>query len=276
MNWDARIRAAFARAGQSPDADVIEELAQHARAMYDSARADGQPGPEAERNVDVQIVLWADDATLLKRRRGRAPAIVVPPAVAGAPLAGIVHDIQYAARLLRRQFRFTLLASLTMALGIGATTVLFSLTYGVLMKPLPWPDADRIVRLEERRGGNRPRFNSFSNAAFIAWRDQKTTIEDIAAWAPRMTTLNAGGDPERIRVTAASASLFSVIGARPLIGSLFDAAAEAPESAPVVVVSEGLWRRRLGGSPAALGRSVQLDGRAHTVIGILPEALGFA
>ena len=197
------------------------------------------------------------------------------PAVAGAPLAGIVHDIQYAARLLRRQFRFTLLASLTMALGIGATTVLFSLTYGVLMKPLPWPDADRIVRLEERRGGNRPRFNSFSNAAFIAWRDQKTTIEDIAAWAPRMTTLNAGGDPERIRVTAASASLFSVIGARPLIGSLFDAAAEASESAPFVVVSEGFWRRRLGGSPAALGRSVQLDGRGHTVIGILPEALGY-
>jgi predicted permease len=275
MNWDARIRAAFARAGRSPDDDVIEELAQHAQAMYDSARADGQPGPEAERSVDVQIALWADDATVLTRRRVRAPAIVVPPAVSGAPLAGIVHDIQYAARLLRRQFRFTLLASLTMALGIGATTVLFSLTYGVLMKPLPWPDADRIVRLEERRGGNRPRFNSFSNAAFIAWRDQKTTIEDIAAWAPRTATLTAGGDPERIRVTAASASLFSVIGARPLIGSLFDAAAEASEIAPVVVVSEGLWRRRLGGSPAALGRSVQLDGRAHTVIGILPEALAY-
>jgi predicted permease len=275
MNWDARIRTALAHAGQPPADDVIEELAQHARAMYDAARADGRSCAEAERSVELQIVLWADDAMLLKRRAGRAPAIVVPSAASGAPLAGIVQDIQYAARLLRRQFRFTLLASLTMALGIGATTVLFSVTYGVLMKPLPWPDADRLVRLEERRGGNRPRFNSFSNAAFIAWRDQKTTIEDIAAWAPRMMTLNAGGDPERIRVTAASASLFPVIGARPLIGSLFDAAVEASEGAPVVVLSEGLWRRRLGGSPEALGRSVQLDGRAHTVIGILPEALAY-
>lgn len=178
-------------------------------------------------------------------------------------------------RLFRREARFAILSILTMALGIGATTVLFSIAYGVLMKPLPWPDADRIVRLEERRGGHRPRFNSFSNASFVSWRDQKRTIEDVAAWVPRVMTLDVDGEPERIHVTAATASLFPVIGARPLIGSLFDRTAEASEEADVVVLSEGIWRRRLGASPAALGRSLRLDGRALTVIGIMPEALSF-
>ena len=161
-------------------------------------------------------------------------------------------------RLFRREARFAILSILTMALGIGATTVLFSIAYGVLMKPLPWPDADRIVRLEERRGGHRPRFNSFSNASFVSWRDQKRTIEEVAAWVPRVMTLDVDGEPERIHVTAATASLFPVIGARPLIGSLFDRTAEASEEADVVVLSEGIWRRRLGASPAVLGRSLFL------------------
>jgi putative ABC transport system permease protein len=84
--------------------------------------------------------------------------------------AGLLHDIRYAGRLFRRQASYSLLVAGTMAAGIAATTLLFSVTYGVLMKPLPWPDADRIVRLEETRGGNRPRFSSFTNAAFLAWR----------------------------------------------------------------------------------------------------------
>ena len=84
--------------------------------------------------------------------------------------AGLAQDIRYAVRLLRRQPRHALLTILTMALGIGATTVLFSVTYGVLMKPLPWPNASRIVVLKETRGGSAPRFGEFTNAAYLAWR----------------------------------------------------------------------------------------------------------
>ena len=126
-----------------------------------------------------------------------------------------MHDIRYAARLLRRQPRFALLAALTMALGIGATTTLFSISYGVLMKPLPWPSADRIVVLKETRGGNPPRFGSFTNTAYAAWREQASTIDDLAAWSQSVMTMSGAGDPDRIRVTNASASLFRLLGVRP-------------------------------------------------------------
>ena len=190
-------------------------------------------------------------------------------------LAGLGHDVRYAARLFRRQAGFTLLVVCTMALGIGATTSLFSVTYGVLMKPLPWPAGDRIVLLRETRGGQAPRFGAMSNASFIAWRERADTIEGIAAWSTRTLTLGGAGDPEQLRVTAATASLFPVLGARPLIGSLFDTAHESASASAVVVIGERLWRQRFGGDPAALGRVVQLDGQPHAIIGVLSDAASY-
>ena len=96
---------------------------------------------------------------------------------------GFLQGLRYAARLARRQPRHTLLTIGMTAFGIGATTALFSVAYGVLWKPLPWPHADRVVVLKETRGGNPPRFGAFSNAACLAWREQPTTIDDIGAWS---------------------------------------------------------------------------------------------
>ncbi len=274
MNWEARIRETVASAGRPPDEGVIEELAQHAQAMYDAARADGLPPEEADQRVSELLELWRVDAARL-RHRPRRTAPVEPPAVVSSSqwFAGLAQDIRYASRLLRRQPRFTLLASGTIALSIAATTVLFSITYGVLLKPLPWADADRLVLLRETRGGNPPRFNSFSNAAYLAWRDDAATIDGIAAWTQRTVTLSGTGDPDRIRVTASSSSLFTVLAARPLVGSLFTASDEVP--ANVVVLGESLWRERFGGVTSALGRVVQLDGQSHTIIGVLPDNVAF-
>jgi predicted permease len=160
----------------------------------------------------------------------------------------------------------------TMAIGIGATTVLFSLTYGVLLKPLPWPNANRVLVLKETRGGNAPRFGEFTNAAYLAWREQPAVIENIAGWSQRAVTLSGNGDPERIRITAATASLFPVLGVRPLIGSLFQ---EQDESAPVVVLSERLWRRRFGADPGVLGTLLHFDGEPYSVVGVLPDRFAF-
>jgi putative ABC transport system permease protein len=272
MDWKARIREAFAAAAHVPDDDVIEELAQHARAMYAAARADGLAHDDADRRVLDQLERWRLDAVALHHRRHRSHAVEPPPAVAPSRFAGLAQDIRYAARLLRRQARFALLAIVTMALGIGATTTLFSVTYGVLMKPLPWPHADRIVVIKETRGGRPPRFGSFSSAAYLAWRAQPAIIEDIAAWAQRVVTLTGIGDPERVRITAASASLFRVLGARPLIGSLFE---EQDQASLVVVIAESLWRQRFGADPGVLGRLVQVDGLGHTIIGVLPDEMAF-
>ena len=183
-----------------------------------------------------------------------------------------MRELRYAVRALGRQPRFTILASLTMALGIAATTVLFSVTYGVLMKPLPWASGDRLVILKETRGGKPPRFNAFSNAAFLAWRDDAATIDGIAGWSQRTVTLSGEGEPERLRITAATASLFTVLDARPLIGTLFS---DADEVRDVVVLSEGLWRDRFGGDPHVVGRSLHLDGRSYTVVGVLPDRIAY-
>jgi predicted permease len=275
MNWDARIRSVFARTGQVPDDGVIEELAQHARAMYDAARADGFSRDEANQRVGEQLDRWRLDASQLRHKSRRLPAVEPPPAPASVWLTGLAQDLRYAARLLRRQPRFTALASLTMAVGIAATTVLFSVAYGVLMKPLPWREGDRLIVVKETRGGHQPRFNSFSNAAYVAWRDGATTIESIAAWSQRTVTLSGAGDPDRIRITNCSASLFTVLDARPLIGSLFDERDELLGNGPPVVLSEGLWRERFGAETSVLGRVVQLDGESYTIVGVLPETLAY-
>lgn len=171
-----------------------------------------------------------------------------------------------------RVSRASILIVLTMALGIGATTALFSVTYGVLLKPLPWDSADRLVLLKERRGGHAPRFGSFSNAAYLAWRDQPSTNADIAAWTPRTATLSGDGDPERIRAANVTASLFGVINAHPMAGSFFT---DRDETSPVVVIAESLWRTRFNASAGAIGRGIQLDGETYTIVGVLPDSSGY-
>ena len=272
MDWQTRIRQALAGAPYLPEDDVIEELAQHASAVYDAAHAGGCTPAEAEQRVEALIARWREDSDSLRHRSARRPTIAPPPLESPRWGAGLWQDIRYAVRLLSRQRRFAALVIVTMALGIGATTALFSVTYGVLMKPLPWPGADRLIVLKETRGGRPPRFGSFSNTAYLAWREQAQTIEEIAAWTPRTATLTGAGNPERIRAANVTASLFRAIGARPIAGALFT---DADELSPVVVISESVWRQRFGGEESLVGRTIQLDGEARTVVGVLPDDLGY-
>ena len=181
-------------------------------------------------------------------------------------------SIRYAIRALIRQPRFAFLAIATMALGIGATTVLFSVTYGVLMKPLPWADADRIVVVKETRGGNAPRFGAVSNAAYLAWREEAATVEALAAYSVRTQTVTGAGEPERIRVITGTPSLFRVLGITPLAGAVL---ADKDETSPVVVISETFWRRRFNGDPNILGRVLHLEGDPYTIVGVVADAQGF-
>jgi putative ABC transport system permease protein len=272
MNWTARVRRALEQAAPVPEDDVIEELAQHARAMYDAARADGCSEDEADRRVAGMLGVWTKESRGLHHRARRPAAVAPPPAVSASWFTGLAHDVRYAARLLRRQPRHSLVAIVTMALGLGATTVLFSVAYGVLMKPLPWPNGDRIVVIKETRGGTPPRFGDLTNAAYLAWREDAATIEQVAAWSQRLVTMTGAGEADRIRVTAGTASLFAVLGVRPLLGTFFE---PKDETAAVAVLSERLWRERFGADLGVLGRSIQLDGQAHTIVGVLPDAHAF-
>jgi putative ABC transport system permease protein len=136
IDWKSRVREALAT-DTSPDDDVLEELAEHAQAIYENARARGFEHDEANNRVAQQIESWRLNSAHLRRIPRRRPTAPPPPAFSSSITSGLTQDFSYAARLLRRQPRYAILAILTMAFGIGATTVLFSVTYGVLMKPLP-------------------------------------------------------------------------------------------------------------------------------------------
>src|SRR5829696_4444405 len=185
----------------------------------------------------------------------------------------ILHDLRYSLRLIRRKPGPALVAGLTMAIGIAATTILFSVTWGVLMKPLPWPEADRLIRLQEtRQGATRKLPRIITNGTFLAWSQGAETIESLAAYSPQTLTLTEAGDPQRITAAAVSASLFPMMRAVPVRGSLFT---EAEETTHVVILSSAFWRRQFGGREDVVGKTIKLDGVAYTVNGILADNFEF-
>ena len=145
-----------------------------------------------------------------------------------------MNDVRYACRLLRRDLGYAAVAILTMAVGIGATTTLFSVAYGVLLKPLPWADGDRLVRITESRKGQQARLpGTISNGAYLAWRDQASTVEAISGYGlggDAMTAIANGGEPTRLQVGRLTASMFDVLRARPLRGRAFTADDERDDS----------------------------------------------
>lgn len=271
-DWTRYIRDRFASAGRAMDADVIEELAQHAAAAYESARAEGFLPNEAIARVDVLVTTWVDEAGTLMHRP-RRPAAVVPPSTGTARMAGLLHDVRYALRLARRSPGPALVAAVTMALGIAATSVLFSVAWGVLMKPLPWPDADRLIRLEEhRQGATRQMPGIMTNGPYLAWSESRSTVEGVAAYRSRTVTMTGGAETERIRVTGATASLFPLLRTAPARGTVFRA---AEETTNLALLSHALWIRRFGAREDVLGQSIVLDGVSHTIVGVMPRDFAF-
>ena len=187
-----------------------------------------------------------------------------------------MHDLRYGLRLLRRQPGVAAVAMLTMALGIGATTMLFSVAYGVLLKPLPWADADRLVRVTETRQGRTGRVvGTVSNGTFLAWRDHPSTIEDLGGWLTQTATLTGAGDPVRVPIISTTPGLLPILRVRPLIGRLFRDGEGARGQPGIVILSYGLWRERFSGRPEIVGHLVQLDDKPYTVVGVMPREFAF-
>jgi putative ABC transport system permease protein len=219
MDWQTEVRRILAhhpnvRALPAADlADITEEWTQHAEAAWVAARADGLSDAEAFARVRAQIEAWSVRLASTPRRRKHA-VVVEPPPASTPGAAGVWQDLRYGARLLRKQPGFALLAVLTTALAIGATTTLFSVADGVLARPLPFADADRLVRLSEtREGATRQLPSLITQVTYQTWREQPTSIEGIAGF--RLNTVTMGGQAgdraERITGAQVTASLFSVL-----------------------------------------------------------------
>ena len=179
------------------------------------------------------------------------------------------HDLRYALRLLRRSPGFALAAIATVALGIGANTAIFSVVHGLLLKPLPYPNPDRLVMLwQDMRSRGGPADEWATPGNFADWSAERRTFQSIAALTNWRPTLSGAGDPEPIVGEQATSEYFDVLATRPALGRLFRPEDSLPNAARVVVLGHALWTRRFGSDPAVVGRSIVLGGEPHEVIGV--------
>ena len=186
-----------------------------------------------------------------------------------------IKDVRYAFRTLGRAPVLTGLAILCLALGIGANATMFSVVHSTLVQPLPFRDPDRLVDLWSMRraaGGGR---STTLYRDFLDWQRQATAFEALVAVQDRSLTLTGGADPERVAGAAVSAGLFRMLGVVPALGREIDATDDRPGAGPVVLLTDQLWRRRYQADPAIVGRAIGINGRPHTVVGVLPADVNF-
>ena len=186
------------------------------------------------------------------------------------------QDLRYAARMLAKSPGFTLMAVTMLALGIGANTAIFSVVDAVLLRPLPYPEPDRLVWMAE---GNVQKKDeppiSVPPADFLDWKSQARSFEAMAGYAPSRFTIVGSAEPERVDGLVVTAGFFEVLRARPALGRAFLPEESVPGRDAVVVLSHGLWQRSFGGDPAVVGRSILLGAQPFTVIGVMPEGYEF-
>jgi putative ABC transport system permease protein len=225
---------------------------------------------------------YADEMTRLYRDRVRGEGTtsvwlaVVADLARTAPreqVSTLVQDARHAWRTWRRTPILALAAVLTLALGVGANTAVFSVVHGVLLRPLPYPDPDRLVEVFEdnTRAGGGPFFR-VSLPNYLTWVERASSFEALAAFTSRDFTVTEHGGPERMSGSAVTASMFEVLGVQPLAGRPLSEEDQQPGAPPVALLAESLWRRGFGADPAVIGRSVTLNATRHRIVGIVPSS----
>ncbi|MCI0389073.1 MAG: ABC transporter permease [Acidobacteria bacterium] len=192
------------------------------------------------------------------------------------------QDLRYGLRLLMKNTGFTLVAIFTLALGIGATTAIFSVVDSVLLKPLPYTHPEELValRLTAQRLGTKD-IPVVSASAYIIFREQSRTFQDIGLYsfgvkgAGYSVNITGPGEPERVPALAVTDGLLPILGVTPLLGRSFTRADDSPDSAETVILTYGYWSRKFGGDPSVIGRTIEVDGRPRAIIGVLPESFRF-
>ena len=192
----------------------------------------------------------------------------------GGRLEAFVQDLRYGARRLVAAPAFALIAIVTLALGIGANTAIFSVAAGILLRPLPYPAADRLamIWMDNSRIQVREDWHSYPN--YLDYKTRNATFDNMAAFNRRFMTLTGSGEPERLTGAHSSASLFEVLGIAPMLGRTYSRE-EDQAGAMVVLLSHRVWQRRFGAQPDIVGRTIMLNGASRQVIGVMPDGFGF-
>lgn len=244
------------------DAILREEVSAHLQALEAQFRAEG---------------LSAEAARTAARRQFGNVTNVQENALeqfSFGALERLVQDIRYAARALRASPGFASFTLLILALGVGATTTIFSIVNGVLLRPLPFHEPSRLVLLEEKWLPRFPRFEA-SPRDFLDWREQTTSFSDLAAFKDFALNLDSDDRPERIEGARVSANLPALLGIEPILGRNFRPDEDRYGSSRVVLLSHSVWQRRFGADPGLVGKFVRLNSLQFTVIGVMPPTFQF-
>jgi putative ABC transport system permease protein len=264
---------------------IVRELAAQLEDFYREALSTGASEADADAHACRQIRDWdrlAQDVWLADRQNAR-PRIerltnsietMAGPKPGGLQMfADILRDARYGVRQLTKSPGFAAVAVLTMALGIGATSAMFSVINGVLLRPLPFPESDRIMRVNEIV----PQYGSFSvaPASFLDWRAQSTSFEQIVALSSGSASFNGADGPERITNAAVSWDFFDMLRTQPFLGRAFKAEEDRPGKNDVIVLSHAAWQRRFGSDQNIVGRPITLNGTPATIVGVMPAGFQF-
>jgi len=190
-------------------------------------------------------------------------------------LPDLFRDLHHTLRRLSKTPLFTLATVLTLALGIGANTAIFSVIHRVILKPLPFPDSDRLIGVWQTAPGVNIKDLNASVADYVTYREHSTTFEDVALWFGRAVTITEFADPERVDGIGVTFRLFPMLGVQPQLGRGFTEKDSESGSPDVMMISHRYWQRRFGGDPKVIGRRIQADGVAREIVGVLPDGLWF-
>ena len=206
-------------------------------------------------------------------KRSQLSSAIAPGPSVGSVCRDLRQDVRYAARVFSKQPAFAAAAVLTLALGIGATTAIFSVVYGVLLKPLPFHEPERLVSLQQiaphGAGANH------GPGTYLTYRENHQVFEGIGAWDPTEVSITGGGDPERVQGLLVSASILPLLRVQPMLGRAFGAEDDTPGAPRRVLLTQGYWQRRFGGANDVVGQQLVIDGRPTEVIGVLPASFTF-
>jgi putative ABC transport system permease protein len=250
----ARLRALFRR--ESSLQDIEEELRIHVEMETETNIERGMPPDEARAAALKSFGDPVRNTELGYDIRG------------GGSLETLWQDLRYGARVLMRSPGFTLVTVTTLALGIGANAAIFSFVNAVLLKPLPYPDPERIISVREKRpdGGSNP----ISTLNFLDWERQNRCFQFLSAFTGDRVTLTGSDSPEQLDVQRVSASYFKALGVEATLGRTFAASENEVGNDLVVALSNRIWRSRFGGDPKVIGSKITLDAKSYTIIGVLP------
>jgi predicted permease len=255
----ARLGGVFHR--NVAERELSEDLESHRAMVAEDGIRSGLPPDEGSRRASIAL-----GNSLIIREAVRDQAGIPPLEIA-------LHDIRYALRMMRRNRVFTTTVVLTVALAIGANTCIFSVVNAVLLRPMPFREPNRLLQVAEKNDkANLTNFGA-SVLNFASWREETRTFEELAAIGSSNYTLSGVGEPEQLSGNRISPALIRVLGIQPILGRGFTDEEEKPGAASVAMIGEGLWRRRFGGEPGVVGRTVTLNSTPTTIVGVAPAAL---